>query len=58
MLGGVACSSCKSSNISEDQVFALRMDVAQLLSCELVSEIAVRKVHSAEGGGNTTKEGK
>jgi hypothetical protein len=34
------------------------MDVAELLSCELVSEIAVIKVHSAEGGGNATKEGK
>jgi hypothetical protein len=50
--------SSKSSNISEEQAFTLRMDMAKLLSCELVSEIAVIKVHSAEGGGNTTKEGK
>jgi hypothetical protein len=58
MLGGVRCNSSKSSKTSKEQAFALRMDVAELLSCELVSEIAVIKVHSAEGGGNATKEGK
>jgi hypothetical protein len=52
------CNSPKSSNISEEQAFALRMDMAKLLSCGLVSEIAVIKVHSAEGGGDTREEGK
>ena len=57
MLGGVRCSSLKLSKISEDQAFTLRTDMVKLLSRELVSEIAVIGIHSAEGGENTTKEG-
>jgi len=58
MLGGVPCSSSKSSKSSEDKAFTLWMDMARLLGWESVSEIAVIEVPFTKGGGNATKEGR
>jgi len=54
----VRCSSRKSNDTAEDQASTLRMGMAELLSCGLVSETRVIKVSSAEGGLDTRKEGK
>jgi hypothetical protein len=58
MLDGVPCTSSKSGKTSEEQAFTLWVNMAKLSAWELVPEIAVIEVHSTEGVGNATKEGK